>query len=450
MKKCAKACKTSAVSDIEQPPDREPQEQPASNSRALGQEAPRHSPARAQTPALATASGSQAQLGPLSIQAAALVKSIEGLSAIFWISFAGTFLSIFFASLNQLDANATTDHILLGEYQVPKSILPLAAVAFAGFVFWLTSNRLAILNQALHTTGLPVEATHEIFRLNPPVLHVFHIDNVKRWSPACGVSVFVINWAVFFGNSMALTWSSALQQGAYLGQFDLPLLAIYLLLIIVAIVYGTRAIIPPLRDILEALHQRRFQLGWPRHVLAAAVAAAVFIINHWGQIQAPAEQADNLLGPAIANAIDGETLFLRGTEVKLFGIDAVEDDQICQDGTGADYACGRRATQTLQSLVQRDLVICLPFFAIGDYQVVANCEVTGNSESVPASPLEFMEEFRSNNLSRLMVAEGHAVAIGIGARFFGTEQDTAQERRQGIWQGSFQPPSAWRRRSGNQ
>jgi len=33
------------------------------------------------------------------------------------------------------------------------------------------------------------------------------------------------------------------------------------------------------------------------------------------------------LGPAMANAIDGDTLFMGGTEVKLFGIDSVEGGQ---------------------------------------------------------------------------------------------------------------------------
>ena len=394
-------------------------------------------------------SGVQLQLSPLSIQAAALVKCIDGLSNIFWISFVGTFLSIFFASLNQLDANAASDHIYLGEYQVPKSILPLAAVAFALFVFWLTANRLKVLNQALHTTVLPAEAVHEIFRLNPPVLHVFQIENFKRWSLASGVTVFIINWAVFFGNSMALTWSSALQQGAYFGEFSPTLLAAYLLLIVAVIFYGSRSIIPPMRSILGTLHDVEFTLGWPRLAMAGFLTAAVFVIGQWDQVQSPGPQDGDLLGPAIANAIDGETLFVAGSEVKLFGIDAVESDQVCQDADGADYACGRRATQALQSIVQQDLVVCLPLFAISDSRLVGHCEVVSKGGFEPVSPIEFMEEFRPNNLSRLMVADGHAVAIGVGTRFFGAQQDEAQALRQGIWQGSFQPPSNWRRQSEN-
>ena len=402
----------------------------------------------AQTPERSRSPRVQLQLSPLSIQAAALVKCIDGLSNIFWISFAGTFLSIFFASLNRLEANAAADHIFLGDYQVPKSILPLAAVAFAVFVFWLTANRLKVLQHALHTTVLPVEAMHEIFRLNPPVLHVFQIDNMQRWSPASGVNVFIMNWAVFFGNSMALTWSSALQQGAYFGQFSPTLLAGYLVLIVAVIVYGTRSIIPPMRSILGTLHDVRFRLGWPRHVLAVALAGAVFVVNQWDQVQSSGEQSGDMLGPTIANAIDGETLFLGGAEVKLFGIDTVEDDQVCQDSSGADYPCGRRATRALQALVQADPVVCLRLFAISEYRIVANCEVVRDGEFVPVAPIDFMDQHRPDNLSRMMVVEGHAVAIGVGKRYFGAEQNEAQALRQGIWQGSFQPPSAWRRRAG--
>ena len=406
-------------------------------------------PGDSEAPGRFGAPGAQLQLRPLSIQAAALVKCIDGLSNIFWISFAGTFVSIFFASLNQLDANAASDHVFLGEYQVPKSILPIGAVAFSLFVFWLTANRLKVLDHALHTTLLPAETVHEIFRLNPPVLHVFQVDNLARWSPASGVNVFLINWAVFFGNSMALTWSSVLQQGAYFGQFSPTMLAIYLLLIVAVIVYGSRAIVPAMRSILGTLHEVDFELGWRRHVMALTLAAVVFVIGQWEQVRSPGPQDGDLLGPAIANAIDGETLFVGGTEVKLFGIDAVESDQICQDADGADYPCGRRATQALQAIVQQDLVVCLPLFAIGDTRVVGNCEVTSQGRFEPVSPIAFMEQVRPNNLSRLMVVQGHALAIGVGTRFFGAQQNEAQALRRGIWQGSFQPPSNWRRRSRN-
>ena len=386
------------------------------------------------------------QISPLSIQAAALVRSIESLSSVFWIGFGGTFLSMLFAGLSQLEANAATDYIYLGEYQVPKSILPLVSVGFAGFTFWLTGNRMTMLSQALRRTHLPEAAVHEIFRLNPPVLNIFDIDNARPWKPTTGVNVFTINWAIFFGNSLALTWSSALQQGASFGEFDTALLVLYLLLTILAITYGGYAIGPPLSRIHQTLHGSGYRVGWPRYLIAGGIVAAVFTINHWEQLDAPMEQADDLLGPAPGNAIDGGTLLLRGVEVQLFGMDAVEADQVCQDAEGADYPCGRRATYALQTLLQGDAAVCFPLFAVNENRVVAVCELTDEGADVPSSPIDFMREGRERNLSRLMIAQGHALSIGIGSQFFSADQDEAQRQRIGIWQGSFQPPSAWRRR----
>ncbi len=386
------------------------------------------------------------QISPLSIQAAALVRSIESLSSVFWIGFAGTFLSMFFAGLSQLEANAATDHIYLGEYQVPKSILPLISVGFAGFTFWLTGNRMNMLSEALRKSRLPDAAVHEIFRLNPPVLNIFDADNAKPWKPTTGVNVFIINWAIFFGNSLALTWSSALQRGASLGNFDPALLGLYLLLTLLAIVYGGRATGPPLTRMHRALHGMALRVGWPRYLISGGIIAAVFIINHWNQVAAPMEQTDDLLGPAPGNAIDGGTLLLRGVEVQLFGMDAMEADQVCQDAAGADYPCGRRATHALQTLLRTGEAVCLPLFAINESRVVAVCELAENGADVPTSPSDFMRTRRERNLSRLMIAQGHALSIGIGSDYFHDDQNEAQRQRIGIWQGSFQPPSAWRRR----
>ena len=404
------------------------------------------SEAEPQDIAEAPADAGSDQISPLSIQAAALVRSIESLSSVFWIGFGGTFLSMLFAGLSQLEANAATDYIYLGEYQVPKSILPLISVGFAGFTFWLTGNRMTMLSRALQRSHLPQSTVHEIFRLNPPVLNIFDADNAKPWKATTGINVLIINWSIFFGNSLALTWSSALQQGAAFGDFDLALLALYLALTILVLAYARQAIGPPLAETHRTLHGVSLRVAWPRYLVAVAIVSAVFVINHWDQLDAPAEQADNLLGPATGNAIDGGTLLLRGVEVQLFGMDAVEADQVCQDTEGEDYPCGRRATHALQTLLRESAVVCFPLFAINENRVVAVCELTDEEAEVPSSPLAFMQEGRELNLSRLMIARGHALSVGIGAQFFSADQDQAQRQRIGIWQGSFQPPSAWRRR----
>ena len=387
------------------------------------------------------------QLSPLSIQAAALIRSMEALSNIFWISLGGTVLTIFFAGLNQLNVNVYSDYIALGEYQVPKAILPLAALTFALFAFWMTSNRLTMLAYVLETSRLPRAMVHEIFHLNPPVLHIFDRNNAHPWSPFTGIAVLLLNWGVFFGNSLALTWSVAVQEAAIFASFDWELLAGFSVLIIAVMVYGIRTILPPLRSIFQRLHRQPIQIGWLRWTLAFLALVAVLVANNIDQIDIE-EGPDDLIGPAIANAIDGETLLVNGIEINLFGIDAMERDQVCQNAEGVDYACGRTAVMTLQKLIENNKVVCLPFFAVSQTRVIGACEVLLDEQAMPTTPDDFLgETYQENSLSRLMVELGYALTIGYGRELYGEEQRQAQILRSGVWAGSFEPPALYRNRS---
>ena len=340
---------------------------------------------------------------------------------------------------------AYTDYLILGEYKVPKAILPLASLSFAVFAFWLVSNRLQMLSFVLGSTALNFTMVKDLFHLNPPVLHVFEKSNENPWNPFSGISVFIFIWAVFFGNAIALIYAAVVQQGALLSEFDPVLLTVYALALIAVVIFGIRAIAPPLRAILSTLHGSNFKVGWQRTSMAILVVGLTVFINAFNEFSAFAEQDNDLLGPAYANAIDGETLFMKGTEVALFGIDAMEPDQICQDPKGVDYPCGANATQALQEMVQDELVVCLPMVGINERRILAACElVTEGDESTPMDDDDFQLGFRPNSLSRLMVAKGHAIGVGFGQRFFDGDQEEAQTLRKGVWQGSFVPPRLWR------
>jgi endonuclease YncB( thermonuclease family) len=386
------------------------------------------------------------QSQPLSVQTASLIRSIDALSTIFWISIGGTILTVLFAGLNQLASNVAADSIYIGEYQIPKSILPVASLAFAAFVFWMTSNRLRMLHHVLTESHLPDRTLHEIFTLNPPILDVFHPDNHRQFKLATGSSVLLINWSIFFGNSIAFTLLSAVQQGASIAEFNLPDLGLFGIATIGVIVYGVRAIDGPLDLILERLHGSSFNFGWFRIFVALVLIATVAAVNNFDQFRDPSRQSDGLLGPALANAIDGETLFIGDVELQLIGIDAMEPEQICLDRSGAEYPCGRAATRALQSLVADRPIICLPLFAVSSSRIVGSCNLLPEGTPVPSGPDEFIASDRRNSLSGRMVRGGHALAVGLGRQYLEAEQRSAQQERVGIWQGAFEPPWTYRAR----
>ena len=184
--------------------------------------------------------------------------------------------------------------------------------------------------------------------------------------------------------------------------------------------------------------------------MSVLIVLLTFVINESDQFFSIAEQDDDLIGPAYANAIDGETLYMNGLEMNLFGIDAVERDQICYDRTGATYECGRAATLALQQLVQNTRVVCFPLVNINERRVLGLCELEDelNTDAEPMQPGNLISTYRSRSLSRIMIEKGHAIGIGVGAQIFADEQLQAQTLRTGIWQGSFVPPRMWRSTEG--
>jgi endonuclease YncB( thermonuclease family) len=68
--------------------------------------------------------------------------------------------------------------------------------------------------------------------------------------------------------------------------------------------------------------------------------------------------ADDLRGQA--SVIDGDSIEIHGTRIRLFGIDAPESDQTCHDDDGKLYRCGQKAANALSEFIGSRTVSCLP------------------------------------------------------------------------------------------
>jgi endonuclease YncB( thermonuclease family) len=60
-----------------------------------------------------------------------------------------------------------------------------------------------------------------------------------------------------------------------------------------------------------------------------------------------------------ASVIDGDTLEIHGTRIRLFGIDAPESEQLCRNVQGDRYRCGQQASNALFGFIDRRPVECI-------------------------------------------------------------------------------------------
>lgn len=131
----------------------------------------------------------------------------------------------------------------------------------------------------------------------------------------------------------------------------------------------------------------------------------------------------------VARIIDGDSLEVAGTRVRIFGIDAPEARQQCRDAKGESYACGREAARALDRLIGGRTVTCKPVTHDQYDREIATCEVVGR------------------DLGDAMVRAGHArdYTRHSRGRYAAAEQE-ARAARRGIWAGDSEAPAAWRKR----
>ena len=163
-------------------------------------------------------------------------------------------------------------------------------------------------------------------------------------------------------------------------------------------------------------------LGLPWLVMIG-LAAAVFLMFEPAQISVGA--GDNAI-VGRASVVDGDTLDIRRTRIRLHGIDAPERDQLCNID-GRLSRCGQRAALALAGKIRGHAVACAPQGRDRYDRVVAVCRVG------------------EENLNAWMVAEGWAMAYRRYSWAYLPKEMVARWKKVGIWEGDVIPPWEWRR-----
>jgi endonuclease YncB( thermonuclease family) len=157
--------------------------------------------------------------------------------------------------------------------------------------------------------------------------------------------------------------------------------------------------------------------------LVLVVVAVILIERYCVPKPAPFGPGANIV------SIDGDTLRAGdGAEYRIFGIDAPELHQSCNEANGKAWLCGRAAKAKLTTLIKGGNVTCETRATDRFGRNVAAC----SAEGVP-------------DLGEAMVRDGYAIDLGgaAGNPYRGAEAE-ARDAKRGIWRGTFVRPSEWR------
>jgi endonuclease YncB( thermonuclease family) len=132
-----------------------------------------------------------------------------------------------------------------------------------------------------------------------------------------------------------------------------------------------------------------------------------------------------------ADVIDGDTLSPRGekTRIRLYGVDAPEGQQSCEDTSGKRYLCGSRAAEALAEIIGRNgRVTCEKLDQDRYGRIVAVCRANGR------------------DINGELIRQGWAIEYGqYSDGRYSDEEAEAGNAKRGLWAGRFVKPWDWRR-----
>ena len=127
-----------------------------------------------------------------------------------------------------------------------------------------------------------------------------------------------------------------------------------------------------------------------------------------------------------ATIVDGDTLRIGSTTIRLYGMDAPETRQTCERA-GNSWPCGEESSRKLSQLVGEKMVLCYEIDRDRYGRVVAICRV-GDIE-----------------LGAAMVMSGLALAYRQYGAEYVKHETAAKDAARGMWSGDFVAPWDWRR-----
>lgn len=128
-----------------------------------------------------------------------------------------------------------------------------------------------------------------------------------------------------------------------------------------------------------------------------------------------------------ASVIDGDTLEMDGQRIRLWGIDAPEIEQICQQAS-KQVKCGQISAFILADFLRQRTLSCLQKDIDHYGRIVALCKVN------------------EIDLGQWQIEQGQALSYRkYSGDFYNLAEDQAREAKRGLWASSFIAPWLYRK-----
>ena len=155
-----------------------------------------------------------------------------------------------------------------------------------------------------------------------------------------------------------------------------------------------------------------------RYLIFSFFFSLVFFFNH--------AQGKNIYGKA--KIIDGDTIHIGNSKIRLHAIDAPETKQRCKKN-GKKWNCGLESTRFLKNLIGNDEIKCVTNGRDKYNRYIAVC-------------------FKNNlDLNSEMVINGWAIAYRYYSLDYVKEERIAKSKKVGIWIGEFEEPYLFRKKN---
>lgn len=138
-------------------------------------------------------------------------------------------------------------------------------------------------------------------------------------------------------------------------------------------------------------------------------------------------RADDLTG--IPRIVDGDTVAINGTKVRLQGIDAPETEQFCLDAKGQPADCGKGVRDRLIEKSAGRPWTCKVSGQDIYSRSLARCYVGGE------------------DIQKWLVRSGFALSYKHYSHDYDADEQAARDARAGLWGGAFIAPWDWRHRN---